>query len=40
MLVAQRDENVDEPVMKDMYMVGTIANVISVGDVCLPRYSA
>ena len=30
MLVAQRDENVDEPVMKDMYMVGTIANVISV----------
>lgn len=30
LLVAQRDAAVDEPLMKDMYMVGTIANVISV----------
>ncbi len=35
LLVAQRDDEVEEPLLKDMYMVGTIANIMSV--VKLPR---
>lgn len=30
MLVAQRDRRVDEPILKDMYMVGVVANVINL----------